>query len=327
MRHKGLKNTTAADRAQARFLTLTVDDRHLSAGQEGGQLELLPFLIDALHISRTAAKSLLTHRLVYVDNRIETLHNTPLRKGNVVKISREKNRKEFSSRWLEIIYEDAYLIVVHKQNGLLSIATDPKRNERTAYSILSEYVKKSNRQARIFIVHRLDRETSGLMVFAKDERTKFTLQDHWHEIVRDRRYVAVIEGRIDPPQGCIASWLKDNKVYITYSSPTDNGGNYSVTHYRTLQVGTKYSLIELKLETGRKNQIRVHMQDKHTPVAGDLKYGSGNNPIGRLALHAYRLDFVHPVTGEMMRFSLPIPPAFKDLVKDKTETPAPNTQK
>lgn len=318
MRNKEHKKFNAAERALARFITLPVKEQYFEEN-EGPQkeLELLPFLIKAMGISRTAAKSLLTHRLVYVNNRIETQHNTPIRPGMAVKVSKDKNRKDFSSHWLDIIYEDAYLIVIHKRCGLLSIATDPKRNERTAYSILSEYVRRSNRQGRIFIVHRLDRETSGLMVFAKDERTKFSLQDYWHRIVQDRRYIAAVEGQIDPPQGCITSWLKDNKVYVTYSSPTDNGGDYAVTHYRTLQSGPEYSLVEFKLETGRKNQIRVHMQDKHTPIVGDLKYGSGNNPIGRLALHAYRLAFTHPVTGENLSFSLPIPQAFKNLIKGK----------
>lgn len=313
--NKRYSKPTAAERALSRFTVLTAKEQDFDGSEGKKETELLPFLIKAMGISRTAAKSLLTHRLVYVNNRIETLHSTPIRPGMTVKISKDKNRKTFSSRWLDILYEDAYLIVIHKHCGLLSIATDPKRNERTAYSILGEYVKKTNRQGRIFIVHRLDRETSGLMVFAKDERTKFSLQDNWHQIVYDRRYVAIIEGVIDPPQGCITSWLRDNKMYFTYSSPTDNGGEYAVTHYRTLQAGEEYSMVELQLETGRKNQIRVHMQEKHTPVVGDLKYGSGKNPIGRLALHAFRLAFTHPVTREDMSFSLPIPQAFKNLVK------------
>lgn len=305
-----------AERAAARFITLSVSEKDRSSA-ENTPIELLPFLMQKMSISRTAAKSLLIHRLVYVDNRIETLHNFPLKPGMSVKISRDKNRKEFQSQWLDIVYEDKYLIVINKRCGLLSIATNPQKKERTAHAILSDYVKRGNRQARIFIVHRLDRETSGLMVFAKDEKTKFTLQDHWHEIVTDRRYIAVTCGQPEPPQGVIASWLKDNKMFVTYSSPHDNGGEYAITHYHTLKQGATHSLVELTLETGKKNQIRVHLQEKQTPIAGDLKYGNGENPINRLALHAYRLNFYHPITGEPMQFSTPIPASFRELVQKK----------
>lgn len=294
---------TSAQRAQARFITLKVNETS----------ELLPFIMARMGFSRTAAKSLLTRRLVYVNNRIETLHNLELAPGTEVKISRDKNRKEFSSQFLSILYEDNYLIVINKRQGLLSIATD-KQKERTAYSILTEYVKRTHRSHRVFIVHRLDKDTSGLMVFAKDEKTKFTLQDNWQRIVTDRRYVAVVCGVPERAQGNITSWLKENKVFVTYSNPTDNGGDLAVTHYRTLKKGTEYSLLELALETGRKNQIRVHMQETGTPVAGDQKYGNGDDPIGRLALHAFRLNFYHPVTGELMKFETPVPQAFKQVV-------------
>ena len=169
----------------------------------------------------------------------------------------------------------------------------------------------------MYIVHRLDRDTSGLMMFAKDEKTQNTLRDNWHDIVTDRRYVAVVAGEMEKDAGTVSSWLTDRTLYV-YSSPTDDGGKESVTHYRTIKRANGYSLVELNLETGRKNQIRVHMQDLGHPIIGDGRYGLEEiNPIGRLALHAFKLCFYHPVTGELMRFETPYPAEFKKLFLKK----------
>lgn len=285
-----------------------------------GSAELMAFLMEKMpDASRTTIKSLLTKRQVLVDNVITTQFNFSLKPGMKVQISKDKGRKEFSSSLLKIIYEDAYLIVIDKRAGLLSIGTD-KQKERTAHTILNEYVQRYAKERRVFIVHRLDKDTSGLMVFAKDEKTKFTLQDYWGEIVKDRRYVAVVSGEMEKDNGTVTSWLKDNKVYITYSSLFDNGGEKAVTHYKTIKRANGYSLLELELETGRKNQIRVHMQDLRHPVIGDVKYGDGNNPLGRLGLHAYKLCFYHPLTGDLLEFETPYPSAFKSLlIKQKTK--------
>ena len=230
-----------------------------------------------------------------------------------IQISREKGRKEFNHKLMKIVYEDAYIIVIEKMQGLLSVNTD-RQKERTAYTILNEYVQRSGKQHRVHIVHRLDRDTSGLMMFAKDEKTQRTLRDNWHGIVTDRRYVAVVVGEMEKDAGTVVSWLTDRKLYV-YSSPTDDGGQESITHYRTLKRANGYSLVELNLETGRKNQIRVHMQDLGHPIIGDGRYGLEDvNPIGRLALHAFKLCFYHPVTGELMRFETPYPGEFKKLV-------------
>lgn len=274
--------------------------------------ELMTFLMEKSGMSRNKVKTLLTNRTVYVDQKITTQYNFLLQPGMKVQISRQKGQKEFRSSLLKIVYEDAYLLVVDKREGLLSIATDRQR-ERTAYSILTEYVQRSARQHRIFIVHRLDRDTSGLMVFAKDEKTKRTLQDNWERIVTDRRYVAVVSGDMENDEGTVTSWLKDNKVFVTYSSMSNNGGDKAITNYKVIKRANGYSLVELELETGRKNQIRVHMQDLHHPVVGDVKYGDGVNPIGRLALHAFKLCFYHPVTKELMKFETPYPSDFKKL--------------
>ena len=212
---------------------------------------------------------------------------------------------------LKILYEDAYIIVVEKKEGLLSVATE-KQKERTAQHILNEYVKRQHRSNRIFVVHRLDRETSGIMMYAKDEQTQHTLRDNWHDIVYDRRYVAVVAGSMEKDEDTVSSWLTDRKLYVS-SSDVDDGGKFSVTHYRTIKRANGYSLVELQLETGRKNQIRAHMQTLGHPVIGDIRYGCEANSLGRLALHAFKLCFYHPITHEKMVFETPYPSVFKSL--------------
>lgn len=279
--------------------------------------ELMEFLMQKMAgVSRNKVKALLTNRAVLVDNTITTQYNFPLKPGMKVQISRSKNNREFKNPMLKLVYEDAYLIVVEKKEGLLSVSTDHQK-ERTAQHILNDYVKRSHRNNRIFVVHRLDRETSGLMMYAKDEMTQHTLRDNWHDIVTDRRYVAIVSGDMERDFGTVESWLTDRKLYVS-SSPVDDGqGKYSVTHYRTIKRANGYSLLELDLETGRKNQIRVHMSDLGHPVVGDERYGSDSNPLGRLALHAFKLCFHHPVTGELMEFETPYPAAFKNLMLRK----------
>ncbi|MDR1003629.1 MAG: RluA family pseudouridine synthase, partial [Prevotellaceae bacterium] len=244
---------------------------------------------------------------------ITTQYNYPLKPGMKVQVSRAKGKNEFHNNLMKLVYEDAYLIVIEKMPGLLSVATD-RQKERTAYHILSDYVsRRGQRDGHVHTVHRLDRDTSGLMMFAKDEKTQQTLRENWHRIVTDRRYVAVVVGEMERDAGTVVSWLTDRKLYV-HSSPTDDGGQKSITHYRTIKRANGYSLVELQLETGRRNQIRVHMQDLGHPLAGDGRYGvEENNPLGRLALHAFKLCFRHPVTGEEMKFETPYPPTFKSL--------------
>lgn len=278
--------------------------------------ELMEYLMKVMNgISRSKVKSLLTNRVVLVDNVIRTQYNFPLEPGMRVQISREKNNHEFRHKMLNLIYEDAYLLVVEKKEGLLSVATD-KQKEKTAQHILNEYVKRKHRNNRVFVVHRLDRETSGIMMYAKDEKTQHTLRDHWHEIVFDRRYVAVVQGEMEQNRGTVESWLTDRKLYVS-SSPTDDGGKYSVTHYQTIKRANGLSLVELRLETGRKNQIRVHMADLGHPVLGDIRYGDEYNQFERMALHAFKLCFYHPITGEPMEFETPYPSSFKAVMQKR----------
>lgn len=278
--------------------------------------ELMAFLMKKMDgVSRTRVKALLSNRVVLVDNVIVTQFNHPLKPGMKVQISREKNMHEFRHPMLKIVYEDAYLIVVEKKEGLLSVATDHQK-ERTAQHILSEYVKRTHRNNRVFVVHRLDRETSGLMMYAKDEKTQHTLRDNWHDIMVDRRYVSIVMGDMERDQGQIRTWLTDRKLYVS-SSNYDDGGKLSITHYKTIKRANGFSMMELDLETGRKNQIRVHMSELGHPVVGDQRYGCEIDPLGRLALHAFKLCFYHPVTGELMEFETPYPTSFRNLMLRK----------
>lgn len=210
------------------------------------------------------------------------------------------HRNKQQATTMEILYEDRYLFVVDKPHGLLT--NSPNLRLDSAQNMLNAYLEESHQRCRAHSIHRLDRDTSGLLLFAKDKKVALLFEDHWKERVYDRRYLAVVHGQMKEKEGTIASYLKENKQFVIYSSPTDNGGKYAVTHFRTRKTGEEYSLVELQLETGRKNQIRVHLQDIGYPVAGDKKYGDGSDPFGRLCLHAYRLCFIHPVTGKDLRF-------------------------
>jgi 23S rRNA pseudouridine1911/1915/1917 synthase len=276
---------------------LSADKSKPSAGKAfivEEQAGLLAFLLDKLSgKSRNNVKSLLTRRAVSVDGKTVTRHDYPLRAGQTVQIAAPGQRTYERPKHLKIIYEDDELIAVNKPAGLLSIATDSEK-ERTAYRDVTDYVRRANPKNRIFVVHRLDRDTSGVVLFAKNEPLKRALQDNWNALAKTRGYTAVAEGRFDKKSGTVRSWLKETKTHLMYSSPTAGDGQEAVTNYRILKEARGYSLLEITLETGRKNQIRVHMKDLGHPVAGDKKYGAVTNPLGRLALHAGTLSSATP---------------------------------
>ena len=293
--------------------------------------ELLSFLLAKMGgMTRTSLKQLLGQRRVKVNKVIQTRHDTPLRKGDTITIEAGRGNIELRHPKLRIIYEDDALIVVEKKNGLLTVPYNPKSGETTALSILKDYVKKQSRQAAVYVVHRLDRETSGVLVFAKSPELQEYMRTYWRQLVSKRSYVALVEGHLPKREGTITSWLtEDSHTAMVYSSPTDNGGQKAVTHYKVLkesvaalpedsllygeeQGGGLFSLVELNLETGRTNQIRVHMQSIGHPVVGDRKYGHGNesSPIDRLCLHARTLEFIHPMTEKKVRFEAAMPKEF-----------------
>ena len=287
------------------------DYEHLIVEQEQ---PLLEFLLAHVQQSRTKIKATLQGQGIKVNGKTVTQFDMMLQPGMKVAVSKTKrNQRGFKSRYVKIVYEDRWLVVVEKQVGILSMAAG--HSSLNVKSVLDDYFKKTGQKCRAHVVHRLDRDTSGLMVYAKDMETEQLFEQAWHDMVYDRRYVAVVSGEMEEDQGTIANWLKDNKAYVTYSSPVDNGGKYAVTHFFTLDRTTDYSLVEYKLETGRKNQIRVHSADMGHPVCGDTKYGNGDDPLHRLCLHAFLLCFIHPVTHERMEFETPIPATFRQLFK------------
>ena len=272
---------------------------------------LLEWLLAHLKGSKTKIKATLQGRGIKVNGKVTTQFDYQLHPGAKIAVSQTKKNDQFKSRYVKVVYEDRWLVVVEKNVGILSMAAGHK--SLNVKSVLDDYFKKSGQRCTAHVVHRLDRDTSGLLVYAKDMETEQILERNWHEIVYDRRYVAVVSGEVEPDEGTIANWLRDNKAYYTYSSPVDNGGKYAVTHFHVLNRTTEHSLVEFQLETGRKNQIRVHAADMGHPVCGDPKYGNGDDPIHRLCLHACVLCFYHPVTNERMEFDTPIPTQFLQL--------------
>lgn len=277
------------------------------------EMPLLEYLFATLKFSRNKIKDTLKGRGIKVNGKTVTQFDFPLKPGMKVSVSQTKRNDAFKSRYVKIVYEDKWLVVIEKNVGILSMAGG--HAALNVKKVLDDYFHKTRQNCTAHVVHRLDRDTSGLMIYAKDIQTEQILEHNWHNIVFDRRYVAVVSGEVVDNEGTISSWLKDNKAYFTYSSPVDNGGKYAITHFHVLDRTTEYSLVEFKLETGRKNQIRVHSADMGHPVCGDVKYGNGDNPIDRLCLHAYMLCFHHPVTGEPMMFETMIPSAFRHLFK------------
>lgn len=273
---------------------------------------LLEWLLENVKQSKSKIKATLQNRGIKVNNRTVTQFDFALHKGDKVSVSTSKKNDQFQSKYVKLVYEDRYLVVVEKSHGILSMGVG--QSSLNVKTILDDYFKRLRQKCTAHVVHRLDRETSGLLIYAKDMETRQQLEHEWHHSVYDRRYIAVLSGRIEEEGGTVANWLKENKLYVTYSSPVDNGGKYAVTHFHVLRTTDTHSLVEFKLETGRKNQIRVHAADINHPVCGDSKYGNGDDPLKRLCLHAYILCFYHPVTHQPMEFSTQIPTGFKRIL-------------
>ena len=273
--------------------------------------KLLEWLLANLNESRNKIKATLSGRGVRVNGKEITQIDFLLEPGMEVAISKTKQNQEFKNRYVRLVYEDRYIVVIEKNPGILSMAAG--HSSLNVKSVLDDYFRQSRQKCQAHVVHRLDRDTSGLMIYAKDKQTELVLENDWHNIVYDRRYVALLSGVVEHDDGTIRNWLKDNRAYFTYSSNFDNGGKFAITHFRVLQRSDYHSLVEFRLETGRKNQIRVHAADMGHPVCGDVKYGNGDDPVGRLCLHAYKLCFYHPITHKPMEFETSIPHAFRNL--------------
>ena len=285
-------------------------------------------------MSVTSIKQLLRARRVQVNGAITTRGDQALNAGDEVTILSQAGTTTLHHPKLSLVYEDDYLLVVNKKQGLLTVPTNPDSAETTALSILKAYVRRQHPRNNVYVVHRLDRETSGLLVFAKTPQLQEYMRTYWRQLVTKRTYIALAEGVFAEPQGTITTWLtEDKRNAMVYSSPVDDGGQKAVTHYEVL--GTRciepakgsanipaaamvdgkicLSLVALNLETGRTNQIRVHLASIGHPVVSDRKYGHGNTfaPVDRLCLHARILEFIHPATEQVVHFETPVPKEFK----------------
>lgn len=267
--------------------------------------------------SKSSLKEMLAKGRVLVNGKVEKAYNYQVKEGDKVEFGQKskinKPQHQDFDGMMSILHEDKDIIVIYKKEGLLSIGTDADK-ENTAYHKLNMYVKSKGYNRHIYVVHRLDCKTSGVMMFAKSEQARDILRSRWKELVSDRRYYALVEGAPKQDEGTIESFLSEDKMLKMYSSDFDNGGKKAVTNYRVVQRGKNYSLLELKLDTGRKNQIRVHLQQLGCPIAGDSKYGAQTDPLNRLCLHAKNLEFVHPITGKEMKFEYPYPNGFNKCV-------------
>ena len=292
-----------------RFPNKKVDKNSYREFVVSHECELLDFLFET-HPgqSKNSVKSLLTNHHVTIEGSPVSQYNLKLYKGDTVIIFKQPQRKVVRSK-LPIIYEDDHIIVINKPSGLLSIASDNEKKS-TAYRILSDYVQQKDKHNRVFVVHRLDEDTSGVLMIAKDKETQEKYQDNWNDLVSKRGYYAIVDGILDKKQGTITSYLKKNAQNMMYSSKKPGDGQYSVTHYKVIKEKDDYSLLDVNIDSGRKNQIRVHLGDIGHHVVGDDKYGNPTNPIKRLGLHAYELDIKDPYTGKVMKYKAPIPKEF-----------------
>ncbi|MDE6291718.1 MAG: RluA family pseudouridine synthase [Muribaculaceae bacterium] len=251
-----------------------------------------------------------------VDGQVTTAFDAPVAPGSVVELNFTRPFIVFRHPRLRLVYEDDDIIVVDKGYGLLSVGTDSskKSSVETAYSILRDYVKARHPSNKIFIVHRLDRDTSGLMVFARTFEAKEALQHNWSNMVLERRYVALLDGELGQESGEVRSYLAETVEHEVYSTDEPSEGKLAVTRWRVRRRGKGHTLAEFSLDTGRKNQIRVHARDLGCPITGDRRYGNGSGPLHRLALHAETLRFAHPVSRKDMNFTSPVPSQFYKYV-------------
>lgn len=272
--------------------------------------QLLDYLYNNLDMPKKRIKQYLTHGAIYVNNNRTRQYDYPLVSGMNIMIDTDSKTKK--SLPFDILFEDDHIIVVNKPSGLLTIATT-KEKEHTLYHIVREYLVSRDRNARVFIVHRLDKDTSGVVVLAKDEKTKNQLQENWNEFVSLREYVAVVHGKLKEESGRIVQNLKETKTNLVYVTKKDDGKE-AVTNYKVVKENANYSMVSVFLETGRKNQIRVAFQTLRHPIVGDKKYGDPRDKNNRLYLHANRLKMYYPVIKKDILFETATPQEFKKIM-------------
>lgn len=280
--------------------------------------QLLEFVGEvAKDSTRTDLKSWLKHGQIMLNGDVTTAFDAPVKPGDEVKVNFSRPFVRLKHPRLKLLYEDDHVIVVEKGYGLLSVGIPnaSKKKIESAYDILRDYLKKKDPRNKLFVVHRLDRDTSGVMMFAKTEEAQETLRHNWNNFVLERLYVALLEGFVKEEQGTVKSRLTENSQYMVYSTDNENEGRLAVTRYKVAGRGHGLSLVEFTLDTGRKNQIRVHASEMGHPIMGDRKYGAKQSRLNRLCLHAKTLRFAHPVTRKDMYFESPVPAGFYKAIR------------
>lgn len=293
-------------------------DRIMRRENKGDEtVGLMEFALSSISgVKRADVKKWLKFGHFAVDGQVMNAFDAPVAPGSVVELNLARPFVVFRHPRIKLVYEDDDILVVDKGYGLLSVDTETSKKSKidTAYSILREYVKSKHPSNKIFIVHRLDRDTSGLMVFAKTIEAKEAMQHNWNNIVLERKYVALLDGEMEKDSGEIRSHLAETSQHEVYSTDDPAEGKLAVTRYKVRRKGKGHTLAEFSLDTGRKNQIRVHARDLGFPITGDKKYGNGAGPLHRLALHAETLRFAHPITRLDMNFTSQVPSQFYKYV-------------
>lgn len=279
---------------------------------------LLEFVNESVKdASRTDTKSWLRHGQIILNNRVTKAFDAPVKPGDLVSINTSRPFVILKHPRLKLLYEDDDIIVVEKGYGLLSVGipNQGKKKIDSAYDILRDYLKLKDPGNKLFVVHRLDRDTTGVMMFAKTEEAQETLRHNWNNFVLERHYIALLEGMIEQDNGTIKSYLTENSQFKVYSTESSNNGKLAVTRFKVIERGRGLTMVEFTLDTGRKNQIRVHASEMGHPICGDHKYGATQKRIGRLCLHAHTLRFAHPITRKDLYFESPVPPNFYKAIR------------
>lgn len=295
------------------------EDRVLRFVNKGEETQpLMSFVAQVMpDAKRNDIKKWLRYGHLMVNGAVMTAFDAPVDAGAEVAVNLTRPFPVFRHPRIQIVYEDDDVLVINKGYGMLSVGTQSHKREENAYDIMREYVKNVDPRNKLWVVHRLDRHTTGLMMFAKSERAHEVLRHNWNNVILERLYVAVLEGYLEQDKGFVKSRLAENSQFVVYSTDVPGEGRLAVTHYEVIGRGNGYTLAHFSLDTGRKNQIRVHAADMGHPIAGDRKYGAQTSPINRLALHAQTLRFAHPVTKKDMNFQSPVPREFTGVIRGR----------
>lgn len=282
---------------------------------------LMEFIMESMpDAKRNDVKKWLRYGHMAINGAVKTAFDAPVEPGSEVALNVTRPIPVFHHPRIELVYEDDDVMVINKGYGMLSVGTASKKQEENAYDIMRQYVKNVDPRNKLWVVHRLDRHTTGLMMFAKSERAQEVLRHNWNNIILERLYVALLEGYLEQDNGFVKSRLAENSQYVVYTTNVPGEGRLAVTHYEVMGRGNGYTLAHFSLDTGRKNQIRVHASDLGHPIAGDRKYGAQTSPINRLALHAQTLRFAHPITKKDMNFESPVPREFYGVIRGRKKT-------